>query len=200
MSVFKVKLNNMKQGLLDINASTHPADGAYGQMGAQMDPSIQRQIFVAGPNGTYRLLVDGETFTDCNYWKQFAYPQVAAEAAFIEVTTDDGSVWSPIPEENTYAVGATMSSLDTTYDTTNSVDFATTYGGAAQFLQVQNLDSTAVVTGELNGDTNVTFTLAGGETQVFNQGDLAITMLKLKSDTADSDASWLGSIRSTCNS
>jgi hypothetical protein len=203
MSVFKVELQNIKQGLLDLDPSTHPlaagtGNGLYGDLGDPEDVSLQRQIFVAGPNRTYRLLKDGETFTDCNYWKRFAYPQVDREFAFINVVTDDGSVYSDIPEENTFAAGGD-GTLSTDY-TDTVVNFTTTYGGPARFLQVQNLDSTAVVNGELNGDTNVTFQLAGSETQIFNQGDLAITMLRLKSDTAGSSYSWIASVRSTCTS
>jgi hypothetical protein len=205
MSVFKVKLQNIKQGLLDLDPSTHPlaagsgsAPVTYGQLGDPKEVSRQRQIFVAGPNRTYRLLRDGETFTDNNYWKRFAYPQVAHEFSFIEVVTDDGSVYSDIPEENTFATGDTETLTTDFADTV--VDFVTTYGGAARFLQVQNLDATAVINGELNGDTNVTFQLGGGETQIFNQGDLAITLLRLKSDTSSSTASWIASVRSVSNS
>lgn len=198
MSVFKVQLQNIKQGLLDLDPSTHPlaagSAATYGQLGSAFSISKQRQIFVAGPNRSYRLLKDGETFTDCNYWKRFAYPQVAREFAFINVVTDDGSVYSDVPEENTFAAGSTET-LTTDY-TDTVVNFVTTYGGPARFLQVQNLDSTAVVNGELNGDTNVTFQLGGGETQIFNQGDLAITLLRLKSDTESSSASWIASVRS----
>jgi len=198
MSVFKVELQNIKQGLLDLDPSTHPlatgSSATYGQLGSAFTVSRQRQIFVAGPNRSYRLLKDGETFTDCNYWKRFAYPQVAREFAFINVVTDDGSVYSDVPAENTFAAGATET-LTTDY-TDTVVDFVTTYGGPARFLQVQNLDATAVVNGELNGDTNVTFQLSGGETQIFNQGDLAITLLRLKSDTGSSTASWIASVRS----
>jgi hypothetical protein len=205
MSVFKVQLQNVKQGLLDLDPSTHPlATGSgtdpatYGQLGDPEDISLQRQIFVAGPGRTYRLLKDGETFTDCNYWKRFTYPTVAQEFAFITTVTDDGSVYSDVPAENVFAAGAD-GTLSTDY-TDTVVDFVTTHGGAARFLQVQNLDSTAVVNGELNGDTNVTFQLAGSETQIFNQGDLSITLLRLKSDSAGSSYSWIASVRSVCNS
>jgi hypothetical protein len=205
MSVFKVKLQNIKQGLMDLDPSTHPlaagsgSDPAtYGQLGDQEDVSLQRQIFVAGPNRTYRLLRDGETFTDSNYWKRFAFPQVARDFSFIEVVTDDGSIYSDIPAENTFAVGMD-GTLSTDYTDTVH-DFVTTNGGSARFLQVQNLDSSATVNGELNGDTNVTFQLAGGETQIFNQGDLAITMLRLKTDQAGSTYSWIASVRSVSTS
>lgn len=202
MSVFRVKLQNVNQGLLDLDPSTHPAVAGsattYGSLGTAFATSKQRQVFVTGPNGTYRLLIDGETFSDSNYWKRFAYPQVAYEFAFIHVVTDDGSVYSDIPEENTFAVGATET-LSTAYADT-VVDFVTDHGGPARFLQVQNLDDTIGISGELNGDTDVTFHLAAGETQIFNSGDLAITMLRLKGDSGTPDASYIASIRSVSNS
>ena len=92
MSVFRVKLNNAAQGALDINPSTL----------LEFNTSIQRTIYVTGPKRIYRKLLDGETFTDCNYWKKFAYPQVPYDQAFIEVVSDDGSIYSEIEEENNY--------------------------------------------------------------------------------------------------
>lgn len=203
MSVFKVKLQSIKQGLLDLDPSTHPlaagtGNGLYGDLGDSFGVSLQRQIFVAGPNSSYRLLSDGETFTDCNYWKRFAFPQVSQEFAFIEVVTDDGSVYSDVAAENVFAAGDTET-LDTTLDNT-TIDFVTTYGGAARFLQVQNLDATQTVTGQLNGDVNITFTLNPGETQIFNNGDLSITLLKLASGAGTPSVSWIASIRSVCTS
>lgn len=203
MSVFKVKLQSIKQGLLDLDPSTHPlaagsGNGLYGDLGDAMSISLQRQMFVAGPNRSYRLLKDGETFTDCNYWKRFAFPQVSQEFAFIEVVSDDGSIYSDVASENVFAAGATET-LDTTLDNT-AIDFVTTYGGAARFLQVQNLDSTQTVTGQLNGDVNITFNLNPGETQIFNNGDLSITLLKLASGAGTPSVSWIASIRSVCNS
>lgn len=202
MSVFQVKLQNVNQGLLDLNPATHPAatgdSATYGNLGTPFTTSKQRQIYVAGPNRTYRLLKDGETFTDCNYWKRFAYPQVAYDVAFIHVVTDDGSVYSDIPEENTFAAGATET-LSTAYADT-VIDFVTDHGGPARFLQIQNLDGTIGISGELNGDVDVTFHLNAGESQIFNNGDLSITMLRLKADSGTPDASWIASIRSVCNS
>lgn len=202
MSVFQVQLNNVNQGLLDLDPSTNPlaAGGAevYGQLGTPFTTSKQRQIYVAGPNRTYRLLKDGDTFTDCNYWKRFAFPQMAYDQAFIVCTDDDGSVYSDIAEENTFAAGNTET-LTTALSGT-VIDFVTTYGGPARFLQVQNLDGTKAVTGELNGDVNVTFHLNAGESQIFNNGDLAITLLRLKTSSSTSSASWIASVRSTCNS
>lgn len=210
MSVFRVQLQNIQQGQLDLDPSSHPAvlgsSAQYGNIGESFgtqnpnsgDASLQRQMFVAGPNRTYRLLKDGETFTDCNYWKQFAYPQTARDRAFIQVVTDDGSVWSDVAEENTFGAGATVT-LSTSYADT-VVDFVTTYGAPARFLQVQNLDGAIAISGELNGDTNLTFTLAAGATQVFNYGDIAITMLRLKSASGTPSASWLASVKSQATS
>lgn len=194
MSTFRVKLQNVKQGLLDLDPSTYVAGASYGQLGSAFTTSLQRQIFVAGPGKKYRLLSDGETFSDCNYWKRFAYPQVAYEFAFIEVVTDDGSVYSDIPEENTFAAGNTETLTTTIGDT--EIDFVTTYGGPAMMLIVQNLDGAKTVTGELNSDTDVTFTLTAGQTQIFNYGDLAITKLRLKTSADTSSCSWIASVRS----
>lgn len=203
MSVFRVKLQNVKQGLLDLDPSSHPlasgSSATYGQLGNAFTTSKQRQVFVAGPNRRYRLLVDGATFTDCNYWKQYAYPQVAYEFAFIEVLTDDGSVWSDIPEENTFLVGATYT-LATSYSDANTVDFVNTYGGPAMFLQVQNLDGSIKITGELNGDTNATFTVVANGTQIFNNGDIRITKVRLKSASGTPSANILASVRSVATS
>lgn len=198
MSVFKVKLNNIQQGRLDLDPSTNTSE-TYGQLGQVFDVSKQRQIWVAGPNRRYRLLKDGEQFTDCNYWKQFAYPQTTYEKAFIEVVSDDGSVYSDVPEENVFTKGGTETLSTDFADTV--IDFVTTYGGPARFLSVQNLAGSSInITGELNGDTNITFVIAQGETFMFNQGDLSITMLRLKAASGTPDASWIASIRSDCNS
>ncbi len=190
MSVFKVKLNNEKQGLLDIDPST----------GTPFTTSIQREVYVTGPKKINRLLQDGDTFTDSNYWKKFAYPQTTKENAFIEVISDDGSVYSDVESENTYGVGRSMT-LATSYNDTNTIDFMTTYGGPALFLQVQNQAATSIlITGELNGDTNLIFTLGQGETQVFNSGDLAITKLRLKAASGTPTALVLAAVKTQFNS
>jgi hypothetical protein len=196
MSVFIVQLNNIEQGRLDLDPSTDTV-ATYGNLGTQFSASKQRQIYVAGPHRSYRLLKDGETFTDCNYWKQYTVEGgCAPERAFLKFAAlgDDGTVWSDVESENTYGVGGTLTLADA-YNSTNTIDFMTTYGAPARFLQVQNLDGTIVLTGELNADTNLTFTLAGNATQTFNVGDLAITKLRLKSASATPSANWLASIR-----
>lgn len=197
MSVFRVKLQNTNQGGMDIDPSTDTSS-TYGNVGTAFTTSKQRQIYDAGPNRSYRLLKDGDTFTDCNYWKRFAYPTVSLADSFIEVVDDDGSIYSDIPEENVFTVGNTET-LSTSYADT-VIDFVTDYGGPAKFLSVQNLDGSIAVFGELNADTNVTFKLLANEVMMFNQGDMVITMLRLKSASATPSASWIASIKSTCNS
>lgn len=197
MSVFTVQLQNVNQGRLDIDPSTDTS-ATYGQLGTPFTVSKQRQIWVAGPNRRYRLLKDGDVFTDCNYWKRFAYPTVPYDQAFIKVTTDDGSTYSDNMEENLFTKGATAV-LDTNFATT-VVDFVTTYGAPARFLSVQNLDASIAIFGELNGDTNITFKVLAGETFIFDQADAVITLLRLKAASGTPSASWIASMRSECNS
>jgi hypothetical protein len=197
MSVFQVKLNNNSQGRLDLDPSTNTSE-TYGALGTPFSTSKQRSIYVAGPNRSYRKLNDGDTFTDCNYWKRFTSEVMGAEHSFIEVVTDDGSIYSDVAEENTFSVGATEVLSTSLADTV--VDFVTDHGGPAKFLMVQNLDASIKITGELNGDTNITFLIGAGETMMFNQGDMVITMLRLKGASGTPSASYIASIKSVCNS
>lgn len=197
MSVFKVKLNNNKQGRLDLDPTTNTSN-TYGNVGTSFPVSLQRSMFVAGPKMRYRKLVDGQTFTDSNYWKRFTSEVMGEEFAFIEVVTDDGSVYSDVESENTVAIGATLTLSTSFADTV--VNFVTTHGGPAKFLSVQNLHATIAVTGELNGNTNITFAVAAGETMMFNQGDLVITSLRLKGASGTPSVSYIASVASTSNS
>lgn len=197
MSVFRVKLNNTQQGRLDVDPSTDTSN-TLGMVGNQFAISKQRQMYVAGPNRSYRLLKDGEEFTDCNYWKRFTAEVVGEEYAFIEVITDDGSIYSDVAEENTFTVGATVELTTNFADTV--IDFVNDHGGPARFVMIQNLDGSIAITGELNGNTNITFAVGAGETMMFNQGDIVITSLRLKGASGTPDASYIASIRSTCNS
>lgn len=190
MSVFQVQLNNENQGKLDIDPTT----------GVPFVTSVQREVYVTGPKKINRLLKDGDTFTDCNYWKKFAYPQMAKEQAFIKVITDDGTVYSDEASENTFGVGGSFT-LATSYNSTNTIDFMTTYGSPASFLQVQNQAASSIlITGELNGDTNLVFTLGQGETQVFNTGDLAITKIRLKAASGTPTALVLAAVKTAMTS
>lgn len=183
MSVFKVKLNNEYQGLLDTDPAT----------GLQFDPSIQRTMFVAGPHNTYREVADGTTFTDCNYWKRFAYPAVPETEAFIEVLTDDGSIYSNVESENVYPqvnTGTIASGASTT------IDF-TTNGGYAVFSQITANSGTMNVA--LNGLSGATFPLTAGQTQIFNHGDLVLSSLVLESTNNTVNYQIISSLQSVCN-
>ena len=200
MSVFKVHLNYPgKQGYLDFN----PATASPGFLGNQMQPSKQRTMFCAGPNRIYRELFDGQVFTDCNYWKRFAFPQVSQEVAFIEVLTDDGSIYSDIPGENTFPkVFYPYAVANTDTFATNSIDIIGTYGAAATFVQITNLGtaSTQNVTVQLNGDVGAVMLLAFGDTQVFNAGDLAITKLGFDGGTVSTTLQIVLGLTVQCNS
>src|SRR5581483_7072011 len=185
MSVFKVHLNYPgQQGYLDYN----PATASPGFLGDQMQPSKQRTMYCAGPNRIYRELFDGMVFTDCNYWKRFAYPQCPYDVAFIEVLTDDGSVYSDIPGENTFPkVYSPYAVANTDTFDTNSIDIVGTLGGVGLFVQITNLGTSAPnqnVQIELNGDVGPVMTLAATDTQVFNAGDLTISKLAFDGGTS----------------
>lgn len=184
MSVFRVKLNSTAQGLLDVDSLT----------GVPNTTSIQRSMSVVGPNLTCRHLIDGETFTDCNYWKQFAYPQCALENAFIEVVTDDGSVWSKDAVENTFPIvwlpgtaGVIGAGADPT-DTNMALDILGTYGGPAKFVQIKNNDGSHTVKVRLNGSTDAVFTLDTSSTQIFNDGDIVISSLEFDNSASGTSA------------
>ena len=174
MSVFRVKLQHPQQGLLDVNPLT----------GKSVATSIQRTISVAGPNGITRVLKDGQTFTDSNYWKQFAYPQLPLDQAFIEVVTDDGSVFSYVESENVYPVvwkpgtAGVIGAGDAPTDTNMTLDIVDTYGSPAMFVQIKNEDSSNPIKVKLNGSTNAVLTVAASTHQIFNYNDLVVTKLE----------------------
>jgi hypothetical protein len=204
MSVFRVALNNVKQGLLDLNPSTASAGAVTGQgLGNQMNPSIQRGVYVMGPNLINRLLIDGQTFTDCNYWKRFAAPQVPYEEAIVEVVTDDGSIYSDVATENTFprvfdvdaAAGSTFAD--------NQADIAGDTGGFAVFAQITNNGSEAVRI-RLNGLTTAVFDLPASSSQIFDKGDLSISLIEIDHSASGAATTVpvqiITSVRSACNS
>jgi hypothetical protein len=215
MSTFTVKLNNSAQGLLDLDPSTDPeAAGSteiYGLLGTPMTTSKQRTIYVAGPHKTNRLLKDGETFVDCNYWKKFCEYNAStnpygcdAASAFLSLTSDDGTVWSDVDAENTYGIGGSgtanstgnQTDANTHYSTSSpyGINFMTTYGAPARFLQVQNLDGSNAIVLVLNSDANMTCTIAGLATQTFEIGDLMITHLLIKS-ASGAAYKWIAAVK-----
>jgi hypothetical protein len=198
MSVFRVKLTNGStlsgQGSLDSHARTDSFLGGY---------SAQRTMYAMGPGKVNRKLGDGDTFTDCNYWKRFAYPQVSLTDSFIEVVSDDGSVYvdgvqSTFPRvyNVTVAAGSTFATSG------NTVDILTDNGGAATFTQIKNTGSQDVDV-RLNGLTNAVMTIANGVTQIFDSGDLSITKLEFRENALDTGGSTVQvtiGVASVCNS
>lgn len=175
MSTFRVKLTQGDQGNLDTN-------------GVSTGTSIQRTVYVMGPHKTNRKLVDGATFTDSNYWKRFAFPQVTREQAFIEVVSDDGSVYVDSDAENgnngvypvvynftlaagsTYAVNTAAGKL---------ADVLTDYSSHAVYTQITVATNNAKC--KING--SAIFDLATTSVQVFNPGDMDITKLEFQNDS-----------------
>lgn len=221
MSVFRVNLQNTQQGQLDLNPATATAilvgndpratvNGSLVGLGNQMNPSIQRTIFVAGPHQIYRELADGQTFTDCNYWKRFAFPQVPLDQAFIEVVTDDGSIWSDFDDENNFPL---TFGGDTDYDVlttdtfaTNVIDILGTYGSFATFVQITNNGTVSPnqdIKIKMNGSANAIMSLAAGDTQVFNAGDLKVSALAFQlgggGTPTDTTIQVVLSVASVCN-
>ena len=204
MSVFRVKLQNIAQGYMDLNPSTASAITAnnHSLLGSAFTTSKQRTIYVAGPGRTYRKLFDGDQFTDCNYWKRFAYPQVPLTEAFIEVVTDDGSVWSDVSSENTYPKVYNMLVTQGSDFADNEIDILSDTGGHAVFVQIANQGATAVRV-RINGVADAVFDLAASETQVFNSGDLSVTKLEFVNNVSGgstADVQVLLSVKSVCNS
>ena len=186
MSVFQVNLNNTGQGLLDQDHQTI---------------SVQRTIYAMGPGGVSRKLVDGTQFTDCNYWKRFAYPQVSLEEAIVDVITDDGSVYSDLAVENTYPKVYDVSVGSGSLYAANQVDILGDTGGHAVFAQITNTSGAGDVKVKLNGLADSVFDLANSTTQVFNAGELSITLIEIQDAATDAqDIQIVLSVRSVCAS
>jgi hypothetical protein len=193
MSVFRVNLDQgvgrTAGGYLDPSKS-----GGY---------SIQRTIYAPGPNKINRKLVDGSTFTDVNYWKRFSSSVLAPEQAFIEVVTDDGSVWSDYSADNSFPRSYHVIIADNSAYAANVVDILGDNGSAAVFTQITVTASGSAPTFRFNGLSTATLTIAGGVTQVFDKGDLVISKIEInntQSSHAAATADIFVSIKSVANS
>lgn len=162
MSLFQVKLNNGTQGMLD--------NDPYGD-------SIQRSIYVAGPDRISVQLKDGQTFKGPNYWKRFAYPQTSKDQAFLIVLEDDGSVWSDYSDSNNVPkVYKLIVNTESNFED-NSIDIESYSGKFAEFVQITN-QSNEYVKIKLNGLSDAIFELGPKETQVFNYGEINIKKIE----------------------
>lgn len=185
MSVFRVKLNNLASGNMTDN-----------------EISFQRSIYVEGPNHTHRSLKHGDVFTDCNYWKRFAYPQVSLVDAFIEVLEDDGSIYADhTSDENTYPKVFDLTIDSGSQFEDNVIDITDEQANAyAIFVQINN-KADADLKVKLNGSSSAIFDLAANEAQVFNNKEIIVTKIEFANeDEVNGIVQVITSIKSYCSS
>ena len=143
--------------------------------------SIQKTMWVTGPNLTFRKLYDGETFDSTNYWKRFAPVSeggawVDTETAFIHIVTDDGSPWSdtnPCCNRFPRVVDLVVAAGTCWTLAANQIDVLGDYGGVALFTQIVTDRAIKV---RLNGSSSADLDLPVGS-QTFDNCDLPITSL-----------------------
>ena len=192
MSVFQVKLKSAAEGQLDTQVD------ASGN-------SLQRQAYIMGPKRINRLMVDGEQFSDCNYYKQFcpynatSNPQgCSAEAAILLLVSDDGAPYSSVPSEQTFAWSGSATAANSATPAWATIkDFATDYASYAVSAIITNTGA-GTVNVRVNG--SATFTLAAGATQVFNTGDLVISKLEVNSVAHIEVVTCFAGVKSVSNS
>jgi hypothetical protein len=199
MSVFRVRLNANQpqnldsQGNLDFNPSCGNGSNV------EMYPSIQRTMYLTGPNLEYLKLADGTTFSGSNYFKQYCVPFTTSTRAILELVTDDGTTWDP---ENPGAFPVADSITVATSDTfsTNYVDIVALYGSYASYVQLKNngTGATQDITVQLNGSSNAVFTLEAGDVQVFDD-DFQITKVAFTGGSASVTIEVIFGIQQTDN-
>jgi hypothetical protein len=164
MSKFKVNLHNKAQGTLDVGSN-------------------QRSVYIMGPDQRNRILNDGDTFTDSNYWKRFAYPQVSLEDAFIEILEDDGSIFIDNKKEAVFPKVYDIVANANSDFSDNKAEINKDTNGYALFAQITNKSSIDPVKFKLNGLNSAIVDLPAGSTQVFNSGDLVINLIEIKNES-----------------
>jgi len=132
-----------------------------------------------------------------------AYSRLANENdAFLTIVSDDGSIYSDVTAENTFPRVWDLTLAGGSTYTDNEIDILGTYGGYAVFAQIQNTGSEAVKV-RLNGSATAIFDLSGSETQVFNAGELSISMIQFDNSVSGASSTTvqvLTSVKSVCNS
>jgi hypothetical protein len=166
MSLFRVKLHNSRQGLMDVHDN-------------------QRTAYIMGPNRINRVLKDGEIFTDCNYWKRFAHPQLPLEEAFIEVVEDDGTIYSDSLADNTYPKVYDIIAAPESGFSDNKADIQGDSGSFALFAQITNKSEAEPVRIRINGLESAVLDLSAGNTQVFNAGEVTIGLLEVENSGSE---------------
>lgn len=142
--------------------------------------SIQKTIFVTGPNLTFRQLDDGTQFDSTNYWKRFAPISEGGDLpdnqAFITIISDDGTPYSDTnPDANKFArvVDLTVSAGTTFSLAANQIDILADFGGVSMFTQIVTDE---IITVRLNSSSSADLDVPVG-TLVFDNGDLPLTSL-----------------------
>lgn len=200
MSVFKVKLTQGQQGSLDEHAfGVNNASVSVGTGGGNVlvgtGTSVQRTVYVMGPGKVNRKLKDGDTFTDSNYWKRYCATPVGPltpEQAIVSIVTDDGSVYddSNLANSGQYTKVYNVSVPSASTFATNAVDgnYADVLrdtGSYATFAQL-TLSTATDVKVKVNGDANAIFDITNTTVQIFNPGDISITLLEFQHVTGSS--------------
>lgn len=166
MSVFKVKLRNQVQGTLGTGVT---AGGL----------SLGANISVTGPDGVTHRYNDGDTFTASNWWKQFAEGVTDYSRSFLQILTDDNSVFvAGQPSIIPYSWDNLAVANGVSY--TITADIATAIGGPADYIQVT---PTVAMKMKINGNANAIIDLPANATQIFNPGDLQATILAFANAT-----------------
>ena len=163
MSLFKVVLVNSKQGNMSAG---------------------QRSAYIMGPNKVNRLLKDGDTFRDCNYWKRFAYPNVRLEDSFIEVLEDDGIQYVDNQNNNFPKVYNITAEVESNF-IDNVVEILGDTGGYAHFTQITNRSDSSEIRIRLNGSSEAIFLLPAGSTQSFDAGDVSISKIEIENNNEE---------------
>lgn len=166
MSVFRVKL-------ADFN---NPVDTR--NFGTTEIQAMQRTIYLTGPHGTSRVLHHGDTFTDTNYFKRFAFPVVPASEAVLELLSDDGSDW----DDGKGAVNAypKVYNITAAGGSTYAANVANIYsdtGSTTLFCQIRNTSQSQNLKIRLNG--SAILDLPADSTQVFNALDLPLSLIEI---------------------
>lgn len=149
-------------------------NGSYTSGGNWSAVSVQRTIYVDGPNLVKRELNDGQLFTDCNYWKQFAYPQISIDQAFIEVVTDDGIPFDYNSQTSIPKVYSLTVANGTGF-ATNVRDILGTFGVAANSASVSVTGANVVM--RINNDPGADYPIVSGGSVEFSSGEVQISSL-----------------------
>ena len=186
MSKFTVRLNQAGlQGQLDV----------YGQ--ATMNPesgpaavSLQRTVYIMGPDKINYLLNDGDSFVGNNYWLRYVSTAQGGTAVagqdflyFADYATDyDGGSYS----DNGPNLYTTVLNQAVVAGTPVTINFLGTYGGIAKFLQMS--PSGTGITYTINGNTSASLTLANSTTTVYQPGEINWTSITLTNTNGGSDS------------